>query len=112
MSMHLTHDDTLTETVEKRLAGDERTEDAIIEVTTSAGEVTLRGSVDAEGIKEAAEQIANAVDGASLVINELIVTTTEQRAEDNAWPPIPIVAPTTSGQGYATGVFPTNGSQF
>jgi hypothetical protein len=95
-----TPEERLTEAVEARLVADERTRDAVIQVSAAAGEITLRGSVDSEEIKEVAEQVAQAPPGATLVINELVVTTDEQRREDNTVPRIPVRPLPGSGQQY------------
>jgi hypothetical protein len=95
-----TPEERLTEAVEARLVADERTRDAVIQVSAASGEITLRGSVDSEEIKEVAEQVAQATPGATLVINELVVTTDEQRREDNTVPRIPVRPLPGSGQQY------------
>jgi hypothetical protein len=95
-----TPEERLTEAVEARLVADERTRDAVIQVSAAAGEITLRGSVDSEEIKEVAEQVAQATPGATLVINELVVTTDEQRREDNTVPRIPVRPLPGSGHQY------------
>jgi hypothetical protein len=93
-----TLNDKLTQAVEARLVADERTRDAVIQVSSAASELTLQGSVDSEGIKEAADQIARSTPGATLVINELVVTTDEERREDNTVPRIPVRPISGSGQ--------------
>jgi hypothetical protein len=104
----ISQNDRLSQAIEARLVADERTRDAVIEVSAAAGEVTLRGAVDSEGIREAAEQIARSASGATLVINELAVTTSEQRAEVNTIPRVPLVPGT---GGYGGGGFPGNSGQ-
>ena len=91
-------DDKLSQAVEARLVADERTRDAVIQVSSAAGELTLRGSVDSEAIKEAAEHIAQTAPGATLVINALMVTTDEQRRETDTVPRVPVVPASGSGQ--------------
>lgn len=95
-----TPEERLAEAVEARLVADERTRDAVIEVSAAAGEITLRGSVDSEGIKEVAEQVAQATPGTTLVINELVVTTEEQRRANNTVPRVPVRPYPGSGQQY------------
>ncbi|MGI8914208.1 MAG: BON domain-containing protein [Chloroflexota bacterium] len=101
----MTQNDKLSQAIEARLVADERTRDAVIQVSAASGELTLRGSVDSEEIKKAAEQIAQSTAGATLVISELVVTTDEQRREENTVPRIPVVP--AGGQGYGGGGFPT-----
>lgn len=91
-------DDRLSQAVEARLVADERTRDAVIQVSSAASELTLRGSVDSEAIKEAAEHIAQSAPGATVVINELVVTTDEERRETDTVPRIPIVPAAGAGQ--------------
>lgn len=100
MDSTTTPDERLTEAVEARLVADERTRDAVIEVSAAAGEITLRGSVDSEEIKEVAEQVAQATPGVTLVINELVVTTEEQRRANNTVPRAPVRPFPGSGQQY------------
>ena len=103
--MDVTQDEKIAEAVEERLTSDERTKDMAIEVSSAAGEVTLRGQVDSQGMKEAAEQIARSVSGVMLVINELAVTTDQQRREENTIPRVPVVPATGPGGsgGYPMG---------
>jgi phosphate starvation-inducible protein PhoH len=91
-------DDKLSQAVEARLVADERTRDAVIEVSSADGDITLRGSVDSEAIKEAAEQIAQTTPGVTLVTSELAVTTDEQRRETDTVPRILVVPAAGSGQ--------------
>ncbi|HLG50805.1 MAG TPA: BON domain-containing protein [Chloroflexota bacterium] len=69
----LTADSTLAAQITARLASDPRTALATIEVTSVGGEVTLSGTVESPGVREAAELIARSVPGVKLVINELKV---------------------------------------
>jgi len=92
--------DKLTQAVEARLVVDERTRDAVIQVSAAADKITLRGSVDSEEIKEAAEQVAQSTPDVTLVINELVVTTDEERREDNTVPRMPVRPIPGSGQQY------------
>jgi osmotically-inducible protein OsmY/sporulation protein YlmC with PRC-barrel domain len=64
---------TITARVAAALAEDPRTALASIDVSSSDGTVTLIGQVPAVEVREAAEQIARAVSGVALVINELEV---------------------------------------
>jgi osmotically-inducible protein OsmY len=59
--------------VERRLTEDSRTRDAVLEVAYSAGQVTLSGDVRSAAAKTAAEEIAQAVPGVTMVTNELRV---------------------------------------
>ena len=108
MDNDISQNDRLSQAIEARLVADERTRDAVIQVSAAAGEITLRGAVDSEGVKEAAEQIAASATGATLVINELTVTTSEQRAEVNTIPRVPVLP---SMGGYAGGGLPGNSGQ-
>lgn len=100
MESATSQNDRLSQAIEARLVADERTRDAVIQVSAAAGEVTLRGAVDSEAIREAAERIAASAPGATLVVNELTVTTAEQRAEVNTIPRVPVVPNT---RGYSGG---------
>jgi hypothetical protein len=100
MDSTVSQNDKLTQAVEARLVADEHTRDAVIQVSAAAGEITLRGAVDAEEIKEVAEQVARSTPGATLVINELVVTSDEQRREENTVPRIPVRPLPGSGQQY------------
>lgn len=76
-------DASLTAKVKTRLVRDERLgaltlED--IEVETREGVVTLKGAVDREGTRTAAEEIARAMDGVSGVVNLIIVGRGESSA--------------------------------
>jgi osmotically-inducible protein OsmY len=59
--------------VQDRLLNDPQTKDETIEVIADSNEVTLRGRVRSQDVKEAAERDARAVSGVALVINELEV---------------------------------------
>jgi osmotically-inducible protein OsmY len=64
---------TITARVAAALAEDPRTALAPIDVSSSGGTVTLNGQVPSVAVREAAEQIARAVRGVALVINDLEV---------------------------------------
>ena len=69
-------DASVTAKVRTRLARDERAEELdleAVEVETRGGVVTLKGSVDREGTRTAAEEIARATDGVSNVVNQITV---------------------------------------
>lgn len=100
MDTAMSQNDKLMEAVEARLVADERTRDAVIQVSAAAGELTLRGSVESEEVKQAAEQVAQTTPGAILVINELVVTTDEQRRADNTVPRTPVRPLPGPGQQY------------
>ncbi|HLH73181.1 MAG TPA: BON domain-containing protein, partial [Chloroflexota bacterium] len=61
------------------LAADPRTALAPIDVTTQGGEVTLSGTVTSPRVKQAAEEIARAVPGVVVVLNELRVETPAEK---------------------------------
>lgn len=76
-------DASLTAKVRTRLARDERLgapalED--IDVETREGVVILKGAVDREGARTAAEEIARAMDGVSGVVNQITVGRGESSA--------------------------------
>lgn len=64
----------LSERVTQALLNDDRTRDAIIDVTIEGGKVTLSGSVASEETRQAAEEITREQNGVVLVIDELIVS--------------------------------------
>ena len=92
--------DRLSQAVEARLAADERTRDAVIEVSSAAGEITLRGAVASESAKEAADEVAKAAPGALLVINELVVSTADHPADADTTLRLPLIP---SAGGYSGG---------
>ena len=59
--------------VANALLEDDRTEDAIIEVTNERGIITLTGTVDSEETRQAAEEIARDDQSVISVVNELKV---------------------------------------
>ncbi len=59
--------------VEEALEADKRTRGAVIEVSCLAGRVSLAGTVAKAAMKMAAEEVARAVPGVAVVINELRV---------------------------------------
>ena len=66
--MDMGKDDKLVRAVEARLASDEHTRDAAIEVSSLAGEVTLSGQVDSQAAKDAAEALAQSTPGVTVVV--------------------------------------------
>ena len=62
---------TLEARIAARLAADPRTTRAMIDVSAVGSEVTLEGTVRAQRVKQAAEEIARAEPGVALVMNEL-----------------------------------------
>lgn len=63
----------LQERVQKALTNDPRTQDAAIEVLNENGVITLGGTVARSKTSEAAESIANDIDGVVSVVNEIQV---------------------------------------
>lgn len=61
------------ERVSKALLDDPRTSEAVIDVVTQQGMVTLTGLVDSEEVRQAAEEIARNQPGVITVVNELKV---------------------------------------
>lgn len=57
--------------VVQALMSDPRTKDVTIDVIDEHGIVTLRGTVDREHIRQAAEEIARKQEGVITVINEI-----------------------------------------
>ena len=64
----------LIERVTEALLRDPRTRNSVIEVAKEGGIVTLKGTVENEQIRQAAEDIAYQQDGVITVINEIKVS--------------------------------------
>ena len=79
-------DATITAAVKTALLADTRTEGFDINVDTHAGKVTLSGGADTVADKDAATELASAVEGVVSVDNQLIVAAegTELRTDANA----------------------------
>lgn len=86
--MEKTPDETIRENVLKILTINHQTKESTIDVAATGGKIHLRGIVESSDIKRSAEQIAAAVPGVALVINEL-----EIRAGRPADGPDVIIAP-------------------
>ncbi len=56
------------------LYSDPRTSEAMIDVSNERGIVTLKGTVDSEEIRQAAEHIARQQEGVTIVINAIKVS--------------------------------------
>ncbi len=56
------------------LYSDPRTSEAMIDVSNDRGIVTLKGTVDSEEIRQAAEHIARQQEGVTIVINAIKVS--------------------------------------
>ena len=56
------------------LYNDPRTSEAMIDVSNDRGIVTLKGTVDSEEIRQAAEHIARQQEGVTIVINAIKVS--------------------------------------
>ncbi len=65
--------DSLTLKVEEALLSDDRTSDAVIDVGSYQGIVTLTGWVESLEAAQAAEEIANRQAGVVKVINSLVI---------------------------------------
>jgi len=59
--------------VEEALMNDERTQDAVIDVVSDQGFVTLLGEVESGEIAQAVEEIADNQEGVIKVVNSLVV---------------------------------------
>ena len=91
-------DADITAQVNNRLAADEATKSAQIEVTTASKVVTLAGSVDSAAAKSKAVELARTTDGASDVVDKLAVNTaTAQSALGGS----PAAVPLPGGSGAA-----------
>jgi hypothetical protein len=66
-------DASTTAKVRTKLAGDERVSAFDVNVSTRDGIVTLKGSVDERGAKQAAEEIARSTEGVSDVVNMITI---------------------------------------
>jgi hyperosmotically inducible periplasmic protein len=70
------NDGLITSTIQAKYFGSADVKGRQIDVDTNEGVVTLKGRVDTEAQKQAAEQIARGTDGVSRVDNQLAVGTT------------------------------------
>ena len=68
-------DSAITTQVKNRLASDETTKNAQIEVTTASKVVTLTGNIDSATAKAKAVELARAADGVSDVVDQLALNT-------------------------------------
>jgi osmotically-inducible protein OsmY len=75
----LTNQDVRTNVIEA-LAADPRTAEAAIEVIAEQGVVTLRGQVEGQEVREAAEEVVASRAGVVEVINDLSVEPPESDA--------------------------------
>lgn len=76
-------DSAIATQVKNRLASDETTKNAQIEVTTASKVVTLTGNIDSATAKAKAVELARATDGVSDVVDKLALSTaTAQSAGD------------------------------
>lgn len=80
--------DGLQREVQDRLLNDPETKDETIEVIVDRNQVTLRGIVRSEEVKEAAEREARDVQGVVLLVNELAVA-----SKDNTGSGLPQAPP-------------------
>lgn len=65
--------DPLTLKVEEALMNDDRTSDAVIDVGSYQGIVTLTGWVESLEVAQAAEEVTNRQEGVVKVINSLVI---------------------------------------
>lgn len=66
-------DSGITAKVATQLASDDRVKSSEIDVETQKGVVTLKGNVDGDEAKAAAEEIARSIDGVKNVVNLITV---------------------------------------
>jgi len=66
-------DDTISDAVRVKLAGDQLVGVLNLDVTVKQGVVTLAGSVDHQGLKSRAEKVARKVKGVKQVVNNIEV---------------------------------------
>ena len=66
-------DDTISDAVRVKLAGDQLVGVLNLDVTVKQGVVTLAGSVDHSGLKSRAEKVARKVKGVKQVVNNIEV---------------------------------------
>lgn len=101
MATDITRDEQITDAIEQQFAANDKMKDVPIEVSSLAGEVTLRGTVKDEALKTAAEQLAQSAPGVSVVINELVVDPDARADDGRVVPVIPFVpgSGTTGGFG-------------
>ena len=74
MSGNVTSDTDLTRQVQSRLSSMSNLQDANINVSTTAGKVTLTGTVTSKDQEKAAEEAAKAIPGVKKVDNDLSVS--------------------------------------
>ena len=79
------HDSWLTAKTKIALAADARVKGRQIDVETTKGRVMLRGKVDSDAAKQAAEDITKMLDGVKTVKNDLkvVAPSTRDAVEDN-----------------------------
>jgi hyperosmotically inducible protein len=80
-------DSDLVAQVTNALLNNRRTKDAVIDVSSQGGVVTLSGTVSSHRVKQAAEEIARQQEGVITVVNDLSL----QAGEDEALPIKPVV---------------------
>ena len=68
-------DDTISDSVRVKLAGDQLVGVLSLEVTVKQGVVTLAGSVDQKSLKSRAEKVAKKVKGVKQVVNNIEIKT-------------------------------------
>src|SRR5664279_3738337 len=68
-------DDTISDAVRVKLAGDQLVGVLSLDVTVKQGVVTLAGSVDAKSLKSRAERVAKKVKGVKQVVNNIEIKT-------------------------------------
>jgi osmotically-inducible protein OsmY len=68
-------DDTISDAVRVKLAGDQIVGVLPLEVTVKQGVVTLAGSVDQKSLKSRAEKVAKKVKGVKQVVNNIEIKT-------------------------------------
>jgi osmotically-inducible protein OsmY len=68
-------DDTISDAVRVKLAGDQLVGVLNLDVTVKQGVVTLGGSVDSKSLKSRAERVARKVKGVKSVVNNIEIKT-------------------------------------
>ena len=68
-------DDTISDAVRVKLAGDQLVGVLPLQVTVKQGVVTLAGSVDQKSLKSRAEKVARKVKGVKQVVNNIEIKT-------------------------------------
>jgi hyperosmotically inducible protein len=77
-------DSWITAKTKIALFADSRVKGSDISVATTDGAVTIRGKVDSDGAKQAAESVAKGIDGAKTVKNDLqVVAPSKREATDD-----------------------------